>query len=58
MRVGNWIVVVIWYSGVVSLSGVWTPEVWTSEALASPEVLTSQLNSAYLDRCLSLLQPE
>jgi hypothetical protein len=32
MRVGNWIVVVIWCFGVVSLSRVWTPEVWTSEA--------------------------
>jgi hypothetical protein len=58
VRVGNWIVVVIWYFGVISLSGVWTQEVWTSEASASPEVLTSQLNSAYLDRCFAaLLKP-
>jgi hypothetical protein len=32
MRDGSWIVVVIWCFGVVSLSGVRTPEVWTSEA--------------------------
>jgi hypothetical protein len=58
VRVGNWIVVVIWYFGVISLSGVWTQEVWTSEASASTEVLTSQLNSAYLDRCFAaLLKP-
>jgi hypothetical protein len=53
MRVGNWIVVDIWCFGVVSLSGVWTPEVWTSEARASPEVLTSQLNSPYLIHCFA-----
>jgi hypothetical protein len=31
MRVENWIVVEIWCFGVVSLSGVWTTDVWTLE---------------------------
>jgi hypothetical protein len=32
MRDGSWIVVAIRCFGVVSLSGVWIPEVWSSEA--------------------------